>query len=104
MVLFPMPFEGLPAEVGKLVYGWGALAGVPDTHALALGRGGLYNHADPAGLRYGADDSGPLLRLVAVRGVAAGEGLTINYNAAGGGPGSGGDYWFEMNGVTPVAG
>ena len=99
-----MPFEQLPEEVRKLVYDWGGLAGMPDTHALALGYGSLYNHGNPASLRYGADEAGLLLRLVAVRDVAAGEELTINYNAEGGEPVSGDDYWFEMNGVTPIAG
>lgn len=102
VVLFKMPFGRLPAEVRKFVYDWGALGGAPGTHALALGYGSLYNHRNPASLRYEADETGLLLRLTAVRGVAAGEELTINYNAPGGGPDSDDDYWFEVNGVTPL--
>jgi uncharacterized protein len=104
VVLFRMPFEELPEEVRRLVYDWGRLAGVPDAHALAFGYGSLYNHANPACLRYEADETGLLLCLVAVRGVAADEELTINYNAPSGVSESKDDYWFETNGVTPVAG
>jgi hypothetical protein len=104
VVIFRMPFEKLPGDVRRLMYDWDQLAGVPDAHALALGYGSLYNHNNPANLRYAADDSGLLLRLTAVRAVAEGEELTINYNAVGGDPESDDDYWFEMNGITPIVG
>lgn len=102
VVLFRRPFAKLPEEIKKMVFHWGQLAGMHGTHALALGYGSMYNHNNPANLRYEADESGLLLRLVAVRDIAAGEELTINYNAPGGGPESDDDYWFEMNGVTPI--
>ena len=101
VVLFRMPFEELPEEIRKFVYDW---ARMPDTNALALGYGSLYNHGNPASLRYEADESGLLLRFIAVRDVAADEELTINYNAEGGGAESDDDHWFEINGVTPLAG
>lgn len=104
VVLFRMPFERLPEEIKTMVFNWEQLAGTRNTQALALGYGSLYNHANPASLRYEADGSGLLLRLVAVRDIAAGEELNINYDVAGGEAEPGDEYWFEVNGVTPVAG
>jgi uncharacterized protein len=102
VVLLRMPFEELPAGVERLVFNWERLAGVPGTQALALGYGSLYNHDNPANLRYEADETGLLLRLTAVRDIPAGEELTINYNADGGAPVWDDDNWFERMGVEPI--
>lgn len=100
VVLFRMPYEKLPEEVKTLVFHWGQLAGMKNTQALALGYGSMYNHDNPSSMRYEADESGLMLRFIAVRRVAAGEELTINYNSADGAAEGDDDYWFEMNGVT----
>jgi hypothetical protein len=104
VLLFRMPLKRLPAEFRRFVYDWAQLAGARGTNALALGYGSMYNHSNPANLRYEADASGSLLRLFAARAVAAGEELTINYNVPDGESEPEDDYWFEMNGVTPIDG
>lgn len=55
-------------------------------HAVALGYGSLFNHDNPASLRYEADPGNLSLRFIATRDIAAGEELTINYNAPQGKP------------------
>lgn len=106
VVLFALR-EHLPVEVRRRMFNWARLAGEADTggvQALALGYGSLYNHANPANLRYEADVERELLRFVAVRPIEPDEELTINYNAEGGGPVSEGDAWFARMGVEPVVG
>lgn len=101
VILFSGKFGSVPEEVRKLLFNWGVLAQVEDSHCLALGYGSLYNHDNPANLRYEADAQAQLLRFVAVRAIAAGEELTVNYNAIGGGHESADDTWFDRMGVTP---
>ncbi|HWS53479.1 MAG TPA: SET domain-containing protein-lysine N-methyltransferase [Pyrinomonadaceae bacterium] len=103
VLVFRTSFERLPAEVKRFVFDWARLAGARGTHALALGYGSMYNHSNPANLRYEADAAARLLRFFALREVAAGEELTINYDVASGESEADDEYWFEMNGVTPVA-
>ncbi len=93
-------FEALPAELRALLFDWAHLAGARSGHALALGYGSLYNHDNPANLRYEAESQRHRLRFVAARDIAVGEELTINYNAAGGGHASAQDNWFERHGVA----
>ena len=104
VVLLHAPFDDLPEELQTLVYDWESLAGEPDTFALALGYGSLYNHDNPANLRYEADESGLLLSLTAVRRIDAGEELSVNYNAEGGGTESDDDWWFEGKNIKPIVG
>ena len=90
----------LPPEIRTIVFDWGVLSGASEPiSAIALGYGGLYNHSDPANLRYDALAPTPCLRFTAVRDIAAHEELTINYNAIGGGPEWHDDNWFERMGV-----
>lgn len=70
--------------------------------AVALGYGSLYNHANPANLRYSADLDGEALRFVAARAIRSGEELTINYNDAGGDVVSSDDNWFRCNRVEYI--
>lgn len=92
----------LPADLQRVVYDWEFLAGVKKTLAVALGFGSLYNHADPANMRYEADSKRLTIRFIAVRGVEAGEELTVNYAAEGGGPTGNDNEWFERMGVKPI--
>ncbi len=55
-----------------------------------------------ANIRYEADVSRGLLRLVAVRSISVGEELTINYNAEGGGAEWADDNWFDYHEIKPI--
>lgn len=87
----------------RRVYDWGALGGTSGDTALALGYGSMYNHANPANLRYRAIHNGvaSALEFVAARNIARGEELTVNYNDTKGDIASARDVWFEAHGVTP---
>ena len=63
-----------------------------DAVALALGYGSLYNHAWDPNARYEADADAERIRFVAVRPIACGEEITVNYT---GEPAGVGDLWFE---------
>lgn len=95
-------FDALPKELQLLVFNWEVLAKVAGAHALALGFGSMYNHANPANMRYEAEPSRPVLRFIAVRDVSVGEELTINYNAFGGAPEWSDNNWFDQLDVKPV--
>ena len=98
-------FDALPELLQNYVFNWTALtAGASDQHALALGYGSMYNHDNPANLRYGADIGKGVMRYVAARPIQEGEELTINYNAWGGVPASDHDNWFDRRGIDLVRG
>lgn len=88
----------------RRVFDWAALGGKAGETALALGYGSMYNHGNPANLRYRAIHDGVSSGLVftAARNIAAGEELTVNYNDTKGETTSTRDNWFEMHGVTPL--
>lgn len=104
VVLFHRPFDSLPEEARTVVFCWSTLTGVPDTHALALGYGSMYNHDNPANLRCEADQEHTLLRFIATRPIAQGEELTVNYNAVGGGAQWHDDNWFVRMNTKPIVG
>lgn len=87
-------FDELPELLKTYVFDWTALTGAIGRNALALGYGSMYNHDNPANLRYEADAREELMRFVAVRGIAMDEELTINYNDVNGQSDSNND-WFE---------
>lgn len=63
------------ARLGDYVYTW------DDDHvALALGYGSLYNHSFEPNARY-IDDEPCVKQYFAIRDIAAGEEITVNYNA-----------------------
>ena len=101
VVLFTGQFTSVPEEVRTLLFNWGVLAGGPTMHCLPLGYGSMYNHENPANMRYQADAQAKVLRFVAVRDIAEHEELTVNYNAVGGGHQSEEDTWFRVLGVEP---
>jgi len=88
-------------EFGVLMFAWDRLARIPDTSALALGYGSLYNSANPANMRFEADPAELTLRFIAAREIQADEELTINYNALGGGAESKDQNWFVRMNITP---
>jgi len=101
VVPFTATFASIPIEVRKLLFNWGVLANTTDSHCLALGYGSLYNHSNPANMRYEGDAEARLLRFVAIREIAEGEELTVNYSAEGGGHESAANDWFARMGETP---
>jgi hypothetical protein len=100
VLLFTGAHASVPATVRQILFNWGVLANTHSGHCLALGYGSLYNHANPANMRYEADAGAQVLRFVAVRSIAADEELTINYNAVGGGHESAQDTWFAGMSIT----
>ena len=96
-------YEALHKELKTFAFYWESPGSKAAAQALALGYGSLYNHANPANMRYEADGEALLMRFVAVREISADEELTINYNADGGGAESGEDWWFEEKGIEVVA-
>lgn len=95
-------FDDLPELLKTYVFDWATLAGVPGSHAVALGFGSMYNHDNPATLCYQADVRAGAMRYVAARDIAAGEELTINYNAEGGVHECDDDNWFERNDIMLI--
>ncbi|MEN8108241.1 MAG: SET domain-containing protein-lysine N-methyltransferase [Pseudomonadota bacterium] len=81
-------------------FDWQVLANTntPAT-AIAAGYGGMYNHSDPANMRYHADPLAVTLIFTAVRDIRRDEQLTINYNARGGGHVWHDDNWFEREDI-----
>ena len=93
----------LPEPFDKRVFDWAVLAGAPPaSSALALGYGSMYNHANPANMRYEADAPSRLMRFIAVRDIDADQELTINYNGYGGVAEWPEDHWFERMGIKPL--
>lgn len=92
----------LPPDLQRMVFDWGYLTGGPANCALVFGWGSLYNHGNPANLRYSASAGDQRLVFCAARDIAAGEELTINYNRSGGDVHSTEDVWFERAGILPV--
>ncbi|MEI7444699.1 MAG: SET domain-containing protein [Burkholderiales bacterium] len=96
-------YDTLPALLKTYVFDWTALTGVPRSQAVALGFGSMYNHDNPANLRYVADPRRNLMRYVAARDIEVGEELTINYNAEGGAhEWHDDDNWFERVGIELI--
>jgi len=74
-------------DLAAYVFEWGRR-----TVALALGYGSLYNHSYEPNARY--ENLGVRTKLfVALREIAAGEEITVNYN---GDPGDRSSVWFEV--------
>jgi SET domain-containing protein len=104
VVLLRKSYEALHKELKPMVFYWDQPEGSASTQALALGYGTLYNHSNPANLRYETDREALVIRLIAVRDIHPDEELTINYNADGGAATSDDEWWFEEKGIKLVAG
>jgi hypothetical protein len=94
-------YSELHDQLQQRVFHWARLAGLNGVHALALGYGSMYNHANPANVRYSACRDGTAIAFVAARAIRKGEELTINYNDTGGDVASNHDNWFTRTGITP---
>lgn len=101
VVLVPGPFASLPEAVRRITFPWGLMTGTGSQHAIAYGYGGIYNHANPANLRYEALDGPGCLKFTAARRIAECEELTINFNSLTGDIQSDNDTWFQALGVPP---
>ena len=103
VVPFDMRTRGVPQPIERIMFGWGYLTDRPGEYAIVLGYGSIYNHANPANMLYRPDGEALELHFVAVRDIAAGEELTINYNAHGGGAEWDDDGWFRRMNIVPLA-
>jgi|AP12_2_1047962.scaffolds.fasta_scaffold146351_1 uncharacterized protein len=84
-------------------FDWQVLAKTSDlTTAIVAGYGGIYNHADPASLRYHADPVAMTLIFRAVHDVDEDQELTINYNARGGGHVWHDNNWFMQENIRLI--
>ena len=97
------PYEALHRELKTFAFYWEVPGVKAAAQALAFGYGSLYNHANPANMRYEADAEARLMRFVAVREISPDEELTINYNADGGAALSNEDWWFEEKGIDMLS-
>ncbi|WP_437586282.1 SET domain-containing protein [Sorangium sp. So ce1000] len=103
VIIIEQPFASLPGILRTIVFNWAALAKTGESSAIALGFGSMYNHDNPANMRYEATDEPHALVFSTVRPVAEGEELTINYNAVGGGPSWEDNHWFDRHGIKCIA-
>jgi hypothetical protein len=103
-IVLTAPWRPLPIRLKHYAFNWGNLVKGPKAIALAMGYGGMYNHANPANVRYEGVVDGNYMRFVAARDIGADEELTINYNAPDGGISSEKDSWFKANGIQPLKG
>jgi hypothetical protein len=96
VVLFRAPFVP-PDEMKRVIFSWLALTKGNDGNifALALGCGSMYNHDNPANMKYEANVTNKTLKFIATRAITANEELTINYNALSGNAESSDDNWFD---------
>jgi hypothetical protein len=94
--------EELPEALQTMVFHWEWLPDGNGTSALALGYGTLYNHDNPANMRYEVDRQSRLIRFIAVRNISAGEELTVNYSGDEGASIAEDDWWFREKNQTPI--
>jgi hypothetical protein len=102
VIIIQASFAELPKEMKEIVFNWGLKARPGNPSAVVLGYGSLYNHENPANMRYESDPQKNVIRFIAVRDIAVGEELTINYNAVGGGAEWEDNNWFERMNVEPL--
>lgn len=92
---YRMSFDKLSKALQHCVFNWSEDDEALPFHAHAQGFGSLYNHANPANMRYETDRANLEMRFFTVCPVGRGTELTINYNAEDGGPTWDDDYWFD---------
>ncbi len=98
VIVMDMAFIFLPNEIKVMTFHWEIDS--PHACALALGYGSLYNHDNPASLRYEKDLQNGIIRFMARRPICKDEELTINYNSQQGVSDS--NEWFEGHKVAPI--
>jgi hypothetical protein len=102
VVVFTPGNDELPDSIKRILFNWGHFVGIPGLRAIALGYGSLYNHDDSSNLNCEANDSQQQLRFIALRDIAAGEELTINYDGGSARPEGHKETWFKRLGVTKI--
>ncbi len=102
VIVFPADWDDMPKEIQRVVYAWGHLTNGPPSNCIAMGWGSMYNHENPANVRYTADAENNCMVFTAARNIEAGEELTINYNETVGDIHSTEDVWFKNTGVKPL--
>ena len=102
MIILLRPIDQLPPRLKTMVFNWGNLTSSSPSNALSLGFGSMYNHDNPANLRYEASVENESMRYFAVRDIKKDEELTINYNAGGGSHISDNNSWFEGRGIKLI--
>ena len=103
VVVFTPRLNQIPKELKRVVFDWGYLTKGKLAACLALGWGSMYNHANPANLKYIAVADELALHFVSVRDIELDEELTVNYNRTGGDVSSTDDLWFRNQDVTPIS-
>jgi uncharacterized protein len=81
-----------PTPMSDYCFDWGR-----GTVAVALGYGSLYNHSYQPNARYD-DESGQTKVFIAIRDIALGEEIVVNYN---GEPGDKTPVWFNVQETEP---
>ena len=102
VIVLSLDWDDLPSELRLVVFAWGNLTKQEPASCVALGWGSMYNHANPANLRYSAIQTEQCLQFTAARSIDEGEELTINYNETNGDIMSADDVWFEDTGIVPI--
>ncbi len=105
LLRFLADFEELDPALRDRVFTLDGLPGLDGYMAIALGYGSLYNHGDPANVRYESRLDGSAMVFVAARAISAGEELTINYERDpddGHAVVSWSSRWFEPRGIDPI--
>jgi hypothetical protein len=102
VLILTRPFSDLPPRIRRIVYNWGALTKGAKSSGLIYGYGSLYNHNNPANMRFEANGQEDIMYYFAAQDIMKDEELTVNYNASNGQPVSENDNWFKMQGITPI--
>lgn len=102
LIILLRAYDQLPPRIQTMVFNWGNLANTSPSYALALGFGSLYNHGNPASLRYEAKPDDNSIQFIAVRDIQKDEELMINYNAGGCSHVSDDDTWFRKHNIVPI--
>lgn len=102
VIVLIRPLDRLPPRLQTVVFNWGSLTKTSASNALVLGFGSMYNHDNPASLRYEASLENESMRYIAVRDIKKNEELTINYNTGGGSHISETDSWFKARNIELI--
>ncbi len=97
------PFQELPPRIQRIVYNWQNLtSGENNSSGLIYGYGSMYNHNNPANMRYEANAEDEVMYYYAARDIQKDEELTVNYNDTQGAPDSKDDNWFKKHNIKPI--
>ena len=99
IILFA-PYSTLPPKLKTRVFNWGNLTQGPASSALALGFGSMYNHSNPANVKFKANTENESITFIAEKNISINEELTINYNGPDGSTLSEQDDWFDRHNIT----